>query len=65
MNTIIRARGGKAEHVVNVDTIMVPDLWHLAMALHQEDQKDVLECWHLCHDLLRAVKDAPDDLPFQ
>jgi len=44
VKTIIRAKRGKAEHVVNVATIMVPDLCHLAMALQEEDQKDVLEC---------------------
>ena len=59
--TIIRAKGGTDEREVFVDDISVPDLWHIAMALPGDletgQQAYVLECWHLCHDLLRHIID--------
>lgn len=59
---------------VEVDGIQVPDLWHLAMWLQNADgdrttgkltvnpnwSEAVIECWRLAHDLLRAVREAPD-----
>ena len=53
---MVRAKGGAAEKVVNISEVVVPDLWHIAMRIEdKEDRKKVLDCWHLCHDLLRNI----------
>lgn len=66
METITRQNG----KVVNVSELTIPDLWHLAMHLRDLAQKhggdswyavaahDVLETWHLAHDLLNVVRDT-------
>jgi hypothetical protein len=63
LKTIIRAKGGSRERVVEVNDIRIPDLWVL---LHNHDvevtpkqRAAILEVWHLCHDLLRVVKETP------
>ena len=59
MKTIIRSKDGKDERTVSLDEIAIPDLWHLAIALQAEgrsrESADVLEVWHLAHDLLRHI----------
>lgn len=39
----------------NLDGLMIPDCWHASQRLKKDDLKlfsdDVLECWHLAHDL--------------
>ena len=58
---LVRARGGSLERVVPVDELRVPDLWHIAMHLKERGfpkaQDEVLECWYLCHDLLRSIRE--------
>ncbi len=67
MTTITRAPNGAAREVVDINTIQVPDLWHIAMWLkdnkpnigHNHGQpldEAVLECWHLCHDLIENIR---------
>ena len=58
--TITRSKGGTAEREEDIRLIVVPDLWHIAMSLN-DDKKPiasemVLECWHLCHDLLKHIR---------
>ena len=70
--TITRAKGAGGEHTVDVKDIRVEDLWHIAQALKDPGslrilatQKDmafqcgesIISVWHLCHDLLRHIKD--------
>lgn len=71
MIEITRAKGGKQERKVPLDQIQVPDLWHIAMWLRKNQpemrqsltigsepipiHEVVLECWHLCSDLLRHI----------
>ena len=59
-----------------VDSLIIPDLWHLAMWLQDHSGKPVLDdyypvalglqadmllnCWHLCHHLLDAVRALPE-----
>lgn len=58
---------------VDIQTVQVPDLWHIAMA-----QKDpcvkaaILNTWHIAHDAINALKAAstleltrPDAKPVQ
>ena len=53
---MVMAKGGTHEKVVNISEVIVPDLWHVAMRIEdKEDRKQVLECWRLCHDLLRNI----------
>jgi len=62
MKTIMRSPGGTARREVAVKDIQIPDLWHIAKSVDDEGRKSaaeaVLECWHLCHDLLAAVSEA-------
>lgn len=66
MTTIItRSKGGTGERQVDVNSILVPDLWHVAQAISTGRARDVLpragdsilECWSLCHDLLRHLRE--------
>ena len=63
MKTIIRAKGGSKERTVQVNKIVIPDLWKVIhnheVELSAAQKAQVLETWHLCHDLLRAVKESP------
>lgn len=56
------SKGGSAERTVAAIDIQVPDLWHIAMHLKREGAESqgekVLECWHLCHDLLRHIQES-------
>jgi hypothetical protein len=54
---VILSHNGSNRRSVDVEEITVPDLWHLAMAQKRpEDQKAILEVWHLAHDLLDHIK---------
>lgn len=48
------------DDIVDVMKIEVPDLWHLARSLKKDGRHDtsraVLQCWHLTHDLLGALR---------
>jgi len=70
MKTIIRAPRGTARQEVPIDEVRVPDLWHIAMWLKDNEgdisihnhlsgqsySDAVLECWHLCNDLLLNLR---------
>jgi len=62
-----------------VDSLIIPDLWHLVTWLKDHSGKPVLDeyypvalslqadmvldCWHLCHQLLSAVRALPEPPP--
>jgi hypothetical protein len=64
---IVRSKEGKQTRIQRVDEIEIPDLWHLAMAMQNKiegagrlklengDVDEILETWHLCHDLLKHI----------
>lgn len=62
--TIVRAPGGADQREVKVAEIEVPDLWIITQLMQKKGQTkrmkeaaaEVLECWHLCHDLLKNIK---------
>jgi len=62
LNEIVRSPGGMTRRVVKVDEVEVPDLWHICQLLKEKGQKwqkmsdEIMECWSLCHDLLRNIK---------
>jgi len=60
MKTITRAEGGTEQREVVIDKIQVPDLWHIALdlkAIGKTREADMtLECWYLCHDLLKHLR---------
>ena len=70
MKTIIRAARGSKRREVKVSEIQIPDIYNYAINI-QVDRFDassmtnkerkyiggrILECWHLCHDLLDNLK---------
>lgn len=63
MKTITRAKGGTKERKVRVDKIKIPDVWTVVHRadndINAHDKELLVDCWHLTHDLLRAVKEAP------
>lgn len=63
MKTIVRARGGSKERVVEVQDIKIPDLWKIIenheLDISAKHKAMIKETWVLAHDLLRAVKDTP------
>ena len=65
--TFTRSKGGTAEREEPINGITVPDLWHLAQALKggnltrskpilAKAAEEVLECWHLAHDMKRHLQ---------
>jgi len=65
--TFTRAKGGTAECEERINGITVPNLWHLAQALKDGNltrnkanlakaAEEVLECWHLAHDMKRHIQ---------
>lgn len=71
MTVIARSKGGTEERQEDVRGFNIPDLWHIAMWLKDNESEinihnhlrgqsfsdAVLECWHLCHDLVRHVEE--------
>jgi hypothetical protein len=64
MGKIIRAPKGTARQVVPLEEIQVPDLWHVAERLqdagNEQDSEQILDCWHLCIDLLAYARGNSD-----
>lgn len=60
MTVITRSKGGTAERQVDVKAHDVPDLWHHYISLKEGGYvvtaDEVLDCWHLCHDLIRHIE---------
>lgn len=65
MKNIILSKGGTNERTVEVSQIIIPDLWNIAhlpeldgYTLGGKSATDlILECWHLAHDLKRALSE--------
>lgn len=57
-----QGEGAKTHKQVAIESVHVPDMWHLAMAqATREDRALILQCWHLAHDLkaaLLAIRDG-------
>ena len=51
---------------IDARTLVIPDLWHLAMALNADKRympgayQAVLETWYLAHDLKNALAEAQE-----
>ena len=64
MKSIIRAPKGTAREIVPLLQVQVPDLWHIYERMvekgQEKDAEMVLECWHLCIDLLMTLQEHPD-----
>jgi hypothetical protein len=57
---ITLTKGGTAERQVKLSTLDIPSLWHIAATVGGEAEKQILEAWHLAHDLKRELIDAKD-----
>jgi hypothetical protein len=55
MTKIIRCPDGEGRTEVDIEKVHIPDLWHIAMSLPDIHQKQILEVWHLAHDLKRNI----------
>lgn len=67
---IILAEKGTNDRKIDIDDIAVPDLWYIATCngsidkkgkspgvyIDAVEQRKIMECWHLCHDLLGALR---------
>ena len=57
---IIRAKGGTAERLEDINSLDIPDVWHVAMRVAEAGDKRgsemILECWYLAHDMRRALQ---------
>lgn len=53
--TVVLFPDGEARRQVDPNDIEIPDLWHFAIELSEEERKPVLETWHLAHELKRIV----------
>jgi hypothetical protein len=65
MKHLIRAKGGSCERRVLISKLRIPDLWKITSldSGNQIDARDVTqirECWALCHDMLRQLKEAKE-----
>ena len=49
-------KGGLSECTVDARTIQIPDLWHIANRLREDEREAVLKTWHLAHNLLDHIK---------
>lgn len=67
MTGLIQAKGGGGERRTEIKDIEVPDLWHIAMRSMElgntQDEKQILECWHLAHDMKKALQHIDKVLP--
>jgi len=49
-------KGGLNERTVALESLIIPDLWHIAASRKdEEERKKILECWHLAHDLKKHL----------
>lgn len=64
MVTVIRARRGTARKTVKAEEIQIPDCWHAYEYLLDMNKpayaEAVVECWHLCEDLLEHILDPEE-----
>ncbi len=61
--TVTRSKGGTDEREVDPREMQVPDVYCIAYRLGFDtpEGKAVLECWHLCHDLLLHAQEVAED----
>jgi hypothetical protein len=68
-STVTRHPKGQHPKEVRITSVHIPDLWHIAMALKELSVKngntwmdfaadEVLEAWHIAHDLKDHVIDS-------
>lgn len=49
------SKGGSLERQINVNCIVIPDLWHIAQQQPEPAKSMILECWRLAHDMHRHI----------
>ena len=52
---ISTAAEGQKRRDVPIEDIEIPDLWHIAGRLPEKEREQVLDVWHLAHDLLNHL----------
>ena len=67
MTGLILAKGGEGERCQEIRSIQVPDCWHVAMRTGERGdpvgEKQILEAWHLAHDMKTALQAIDKVLP--
>lgn len=65
--TVTIFKGGSKERTLPINELRIPDLWHLACWLGENEgtvpngklaSELVLETWHIAHDLKRHISEA-------
>ena len=51
VNTLNTAANATERREVEIDTLLIPDVWHLACTLDDVSRDRVLAVWHLAHDM--------------
>lgn len=58
---ITLSKGGTKERRIDITTLHPPDMWFISQGLANEGREEssemVLECWHLCADLVEALRE--------
>jgi len=62
---ITMSKGGMKEQIVPIKDIVIPDLWHIAMAIERTGKVAdgpgcadlILECWHIAHFLKSHIEE--------
>ena len=57
---ITLAPNGTARRTVAAQDVEIPDLWHIAQRLCEEDREAVLQVWHNAHDMRDVLAALPD-----
>ncbi len=67
-NTLTIHKGGTGEREIEIRSITVPDLWHVATRLREAEQINdvqmVMDCWHLAHAMKDHLQQQEHDLDF-
>lgn len=59
--TITLSKGGKGQRIVNLEAVQIPDLWGSWPKLKPNVRDEIIECWHLCHDLKRELLESKEE----
>lgn len=61
MSKVTLRKGGTGVKTVDIRSVHIPDLWHIAQAQPDPKAKEaILEVWHLAHDFKNHILEGGD-----